>query len=592
MRCVSTTTIRGLSPVILLTLAVCGRVEAGDETPWHFRGPFGVAVNSRDVVYVAEINNARLARFTSDGQWLGTLRSIDGYGELKGPFDVAVGPGDGLYVTDTRNHRVLALDAAEKLRFVLGSGKKSARPGDFIEPHCVAVNRRGEIFVSDTFNARIQKFSPTGEFLKAWGRPGSGPGEFLHNGYLGGIACDDLGFVYVRETDGGRIQKYSEDGEHVLTFARRGIGPGELDEGYGCAFLNGTIYCADTFENRIQRFTTAGELIDIWAPGHGNEGEKFNHPVDTAVTSGGDIIVTDWKNNRVLKLDSSGKFLAIWGAPQEDILAYQPPERFPRPCGNKIGFSAYAGLSDPDLEACRKAGISVIYPSFNNQDGDWGIAATVEKARGMGIEVHPSIAMFTFGQNSAFSREHPELHIWKKGAGSPMNSILSWSNPRCRRFRADHLVQQAQVTGVDGIMLDYIRYLGNDLGYEPPVLAAYRERYGDDAGELPVDDPQWMQFRADYVTQFIVELRRKLADLERPVSLSAYLSLPVPEQSMESALQDWHTWARMGSAFGDVKQPAQPQGASLAASTWGALSDPKKKHPPVRPVAAWMSARR
>ncbi len=527
-----------------LVLAVPARAQ---DAPWRFKGPFGIAVNSRDVVYVAEIDNARISKFTVEGQWLGTLRTIEGYGDLKGPFDVAVGPDDGIFICDTRSHKVLALDHNEKLRFVLGTQRRSAAPGSFIEPHFVAVNRKGEIFVSDTFNARIQKFSPHGRLIKNWGRVGPGPGEFLHNGYTGGITLDGQGFVYLRETDGGRIQKYTEDGRHVLTAARRGNGPGELDEGYGLVVVDPTLYAIDTFESRIQRFTLDGQFIDMWAPGEGNSGEHFNHPVDLAATRSGDLVVTDWKNNRVLRLSPQGRFLKIWGESLEDLLAYQPPQRRLRPPGHRVRFGVYAGLSDRDIQACRRAHVNAIYTSFNNQDGEWGIADAVQKARLAGIEAHPSIAMFVFGQHGAFSRSHPEFHIWKKGADAPVQGILSWAHPEVRTYRADHLVQQSARTGVDGIMLDYIRYLGNDYCYDPVALKAYRERYGVDAAALDPDDPQWMQFRADYVTQFIVELRRKLADLDRHVAVSAYLSPPDPDKAaLRFAMQDWMTWAKMG----------------------------------------------
>lgn len=539
---------RSYMTLIPLFFVTCGPALA-EESPWHFKGPFGVAVNSRDVVYVAEIDHARVSKFTADGEWLGTLRTIEGYGPLKGPFDVAIGPDDSLCICDTRNHKVLVLDRNEKLRFVLGKDERGAVPGSFTEPHFATVNRAGEIFVSDTFNARIQKFSPDGTLIKTWGRVGAGPGEFLFNGYVGGIACDNRGFLYVRETDGGRIQKYTEDGEYVLTASRRGIGAGELDEGYGLAVVGDTLYAVDTFQSRIQRFTLDGKFIDLWAPGEGNSGAHFNHPVDLAATRSGDLIASDWKNNRVLKLSPKGEFLKTWGEGEslKHLLAYEPPERRQRPPGHRVRFSVYAGASKGDVEACRKAHVDAIYWSIEGQAGDWGIGNAVQLAHQNNIEVHPSIAMFIFGQNGAFSRAHPEYHIWKKGADKPVQGILSWAHPEARTYRADHLVEQAGKTGVDGIMLDYIRYLGNDYCYDPVALKAYRERYGIDATTLAPDDPQWMQFRADYVTQFIVELRRKLADLDRHVAVSVYLSPGDPDKSaLSRSMQDWVTWAKMG----------------------------------------------
>jgi len=516
--------------------------------PWKFNGPFGVAVNSADVVYVAEINNKRISKFTVDSRWIGTIEEIEGYGNLVGPFDVTIGPEDRIYITDTFNHKVLVLDAEENLLFVLGKEPKSAEPEHFIEPHFVAVNQRGEIFVADTFNARIQKFAADGTFLRTWGRMGKGPGEFLMTGYLGGITCDNRGHVYVRETDGGRIQKFTEDGGHVATFARRGTKPGELDEGYGAVMIGDIFYAVDTFESRVQRFTPEGKLIDVWDPGEGNSGPHFNHPVDIAELRDGNLVVTDWKNNRVVKLSPEGEFLATWGESMEDLLAYEPPAWVARASDKRIPISIYGSTSQADLDACRTHGVERIYYSHGNQDGDWPLVDAVKIANEMGIQVHSSVAMFVFGKTSEFTSSHPELRIWKKGATEPVNTIQSWAQPAVRSHRATHLFEQARRTRLNGIMLDYIRYLGPDYAYDPIVIDAYIEKTGVDPNTLPQDDLQWMQFRADYVTEFIVELRRNLAELDHDVHISAYLAGDDPDPSayLKQAMQDWRTWARMG----------------------------------------------
>ena len=532
-----------IEPVLVFIILVAAAVSSGAAGEFRFGGPFGVAVNSRDVVYVAEIDNRRISMFTPEGKWLGAIEQIEGYGQLAGPFDVCVGPQDRLYITDTRAHRVLVLDAEHRLQSVLGK-EKSAAAGDFIEPHFVAVNDRGEIFVSDTFNARVQKFAADGTYLMHWGRTGQDPGEFLHNGYLGGISCDNRGHVYVREVDGGRVQKFTENGKHVATFGRRGSAPGELDEGYGCVVRDDTLWLIDTFASRVQQWSLEGEVLAVWAPGEGNGGSHFNHPVDAAFTRSGHIIITDWKNNRVVKLNDRGEFLESFGQSMDDLLAYEPPQRVERPPGHRVMFSAYIGFGDRDLEACRNAGIEMIYPSFSNQEGPWNISQHVARARELGIEVSPSIAMYPLGSKSELGR-NPELFIWKKGADQPMSGILSWAQPIVRSFRAQVLKEQTELSGNSGIMLDYIRYLGNDLCYDPIALQAYQAKYGVDPRTLQSDHTQWMQFRADYITQFIVELRRELARLDRPIEVSAFAGSE-PKLAMLNTMQDWPTWVKMG----------------------------------------------
>jgi len=534
---------------VLLLLAMAATVR-GETQSLHFQGPFGLAVNSQDVIYVAEIAGKRIAKISSSGESLGAIEQVDGYGRLKGPFDVAIGPNDWIYITDCFNHKVLVLNTAEQLQFVLGADSKSSAPGAFSEPHFVTVNAQGEIFVADTFNARIQKFSPAGKLLHTWGQVGSGPGEFLFSGYVGRLDVDNLGHVYVREFDGGRIQKYTEDGQYLATFSERGTKPGQLDEGYGLSVISGKLYCADTFESRIQIFSLEGQLLDVWDPGEGNSGSHFNHPVDIAATRAGNLIVSDWKNNRVLKLSPEGKFLASWGQSTEQLLAYQPPAAHRPPQRRPLRFGIYGSCDNKTVEACHRAGIDLIYHAASNRDGEWGFSGSVELAKSLGIEIHPSIAMQVFGQDTMhFINAHSELTLWKKDASHPMKTILSWAQPAARSYRADHLVEQAAKTRVRGIMLDYIRYLGTEYGYDPLAIDAFSQKFGIDPKTLPQTDQRWMQFRADYVTDFIVELRHKLAtQIDHPVEISVYLSGddPSPEVYLQTSLQDWCTWTRMG----------------------------------------------
>ena len=538
----------------MLMLCMTGQAQVALAEPWDFNSPFGVAVNSRDVVYIAEIKARRISKFTPEGRPLGVIDAIAGYGNLVGPFDVHIGPDDWIYITDCFAHKVVVLDANEKLQFTLGNGEKGMAPGRFAEPHFLTVNRTGQIFVADTFNARIQKFARDGKFLKAWGRIGTEPGDFLHNGYLARIDLDHLGHVYVREFDGGRIQKYTEDGDYVATFSRRGVGPGELDEGYGLSVIDGKLYCPDTFESRLQVFDLDGNLLSVWDPGEGDDGDRFNHPVDIARTARGALIMTNWKSERVVRLDRDGKVLGAWGRTPDDLLQWEPPEWVDRRNPGPIRIGIYAGVDDPTLNAAQDAGVDILYPSLGNQYRPWGIAPPVAKAGAMGLEVHPSIACWPFGNGhpdpSPVFEEHPEWRVWKRGASEPIRTTLSWAHPGARAFRADHIVSQVREQGVHGVMLDYIRYLGTDYGYDPVIIDGFFRKYGENPLELPQTDLRWMQFRADFVTDFIVELRHKLAVQvpDRHVEVSVYLSGddPTPGIYLTGSMQDWVTWARMG----------------------------------------------
>jgi DNA-binding beta-propeller fold protein YncE len=81
----------------------------------------------------------------------------------------------------------------------------------------------GDVYVADNNNKRIEKFSPWGVFLRAWGGQGSGPSQF---GNLGpqGVAVDSEGEVYVVDWTNRRVQKFGPEGEFQLMFG------GEVNE--------------------------------------------------------------------------------------------------------------------------------------------------------------------------------------------------------------------------------------------------------------------------------------------------------------------------------------------------------------------------
>ena len=78
------------------------------------------------------------------------------------------------------------------------------RRASFAGPLGVAVDGQGNLFVADTFNDRIQKFSAQGEPLAQWGTRGSAPGQFQGPS---GVAVDGQGNLFVTDTGNSRIQK-------------------------------------------------------------------------------------------------------------------------------------------------------------------------------------------------------------------------------------------------------------------------------------------------------------------------------------------------------------------------------------------------
>src|SRR5436309_1476738 len=87
------------------------------------------------------------------------------------------------------------------------------------DPRAVAVDAHGHVYVGDTGNNRIEKFTADGTFITAWGSKGSGHGQFNHPD---GVAVDTHGHVYVADTNNNRIEKFGADGAFVGAWGSTG----------------------------------------------------------------------------------------------------------------------------------------------------------------------------------------------------------------------------------------------------------------------------------------------------------------------------------------------------------------------------------
>ncbi|MDI1322185.1 MAG: peptidyl-alpha-hydroxyglycine alpha-amidating lyase family protein [Algoriphagus sp.] len=127
------------------------------------------------------------------------------------PHGLTVDQENNIWVTDVGLHQVLKFSHDGQLLMKLGVAKISGNDSlHFNLPTDVAIAEDGSFYVSDGYgNSRVVKFSPSGNYLFEWGTYGDKQGQFdtPH-----GITLDDKGNVYVADRENNRIQKFDSEG--------------------------------------------------------------------------------------------------------------------------------------------------------------------------------------------------------------------------------------------------------------------------------------------------------------------------------------------------------------------------------------------
>jgi DNA-binding beta-propeller fold protein YncE len=195
--------------------------------------PHGATVDRDGNLWVADARGEdgkghQVFKFTPDGKVLMTLgkAGVSGSGPdlFDQPTDVVIAPNGDIFVTDShrngKNNRVVKFTKDGK--FIKEWGRKGSAAGEFSEPHTIAIDSRGRLFVGDRENNRIQIFDQDGRFLGQWHQFGRPSGMF--------IAADDT--IYVADSESG-----PDTGAHELTGIKKGIRIGNARTGLVTAFI-------------------------------------------------------------------------------------------------------------------------------------------------------------------------------------------------------------------------------------------------------------------------------------------------------------------------------------------------------------------
>lgn len=242
---------------------------------------------------------------------------------LNAPRALAFAPDGTLYIADSRNHRILHLDLQGNPLHSWGTYADGVGTpigeGTFNEPWGIAVGPDGSVYVADTWNHRIEKFTADGRFITTWGSFGQGEAPDSFYGPRG-LAVDAEGRVYVTDTGNKRIVIFDADGNYITEFGSAGFEPGQFDEPTSVAIdRNGTVYVADTWNQRIQTFSRLESpeglvfLPDKQWDVYGWFGQSLDNKPFIAVNDDLHVFVTDPEGYRVMEFDQNGEVVRVWG---------------------------------------------------------------------------------------------------------------------------------------------------------------------------------------------------------------------------------------------------------------------------------------
>ena len=246
------------------------------------RSPFTIVVKAREINVVGKLDFQEAVR--------------------RAPAGIAVNSKGVIAVADINGHCILVFDETGK--FARKIGDQGDKDGQFESPTEVAFLNGDEILVADERNHRIQQLNvQTGNFVKSFGKQGSGDGEFEYP--TGVCITSDGRFIVVADCGNNRIQLFTMDGEPVFKFGDSG--PERLNNPSSCVCYEEKFIVTDLKNNCVKVFDGKGQFLYKFG-GKGNGEGQMNIPCCLCVDKYGNLLVCDSRNGRIQQYSLEGTF--------------------------------------------------------------------------------------------------------------------------------------------------------------------------------------------------------------------------------------------------------------------------------------------
>jgi DNA-binding beta-propeller fold protein YncE len=257
--------------------------------PWQLIGPYGIAIDSKGLVYVADQRVGAVFIFNTETHEATLIKngSDAHFGWING---LAIDDSDRLFVSDGKMRRVLVFNPQHKLESQIAEG--------LVDPVGLAIDNENRfLYVVDEQQDQVIVYDADSlKQLRRIGTPGkkhmlTTPGDF---GGATNVAVDADGDVYVTDTMNSRVEIFDADGNFISTFGTPGDGPGYLFRPKGIAVdCDGHIWVADQYQDRLQVFNRQGQLLTYIGDTHANAPGQFKALVGVAIDKQNRVFTTE-----------------------------------------------------------------------------------------------------------------------------------------------------------------------------------------------------------------------------------------------------------------------------------------------------------
>ena len=311
----------------------------------EFDNPTDVAVGDDGRIYVLDSNNKRVQILNGDASYCGCFSFPHLTSEkVDPPSALAINSEGSIYFAHSKNNCVHVFSSSGEPLFKFGKSGAWIERGTLTSPFAIAIDTEDNVFVGSVMIVSI--FDKYGSFIRAFGGPGSNPGQF---NLIKGLHIDKNGYLYVSEFSNDRVQIFEgsepsksskiSDESIPTVFSRKPaymIGPRSTSPIRVLAAINGSGGIAEGKNGEVVVASQKEHKVFIYNPkddykkvtevgGKGDLDGKFSYPSGVAVTQDNLVLVTS--DDKLQWFTMEGKLVyAVGGRGTEEMKFSNPTD--------------------------------------------------------------------------------------------------------------------------------------------------------------------------------------------------------------------------------------------------------------------------